>query len=303
MEVEPILSLCMSIYQLAENVKANKDRCQRVAKRVKALEELVLTIRQRGLCQFSTPVNSALKELHMTLSAAKAVIMKYSETKPVMKILKSGSTEDKFNKINERLNDNFQILSGALQIEHGDTLNRMCNTLSRRSGFEVTDIGFGNQTSLMSQDSVCSPVAPPMTSRPLMSPTTSTPVPMIAPAPPVTRPTAAMPVPSGMSPMSPMSPGPIIPMPSPSFVPVNNPIIPMNFTRPVTPSLFTPAAVSQPYVNTIYIAPKPVFRTVAPVTVRPMHTVSQIFPTNTSQMAFSQTNQSVVTTYVVNRPF
>lgn len=300
MNVELILSLCGTIYGLVEKVKANKDRCQRIATRVKALEELVLTIRQRGLCQVSTLVNNALRELHLTLSSAKALIMKYTETKTVINVLKFSINEDKFSKINERLNDNFQILSGALQIEQGDTLNKMCNTLSRHSSLDHPDIGFGNPTSLMSQDSVFSPTAPPMTPRPLMSPTTSTCVPMITPATPVTTPTAAMPVPSVMPPMS---PSPIIPMPTPSIMPVNNPTIPMNFSRPIAPSLFTPTVVSQPYVNTIFIPPKPVIRTIAPVTVRPMHTVTQIFTTNAPQVAYSQTNQSVVTTYVVNRPF
>ncbi|XP_029992831.1 mucin-2-like [Sphaeramia orbicularis] len=318
MEVDHVLTLCTSIYRIVENAKANKERCQRVAKRVKALEELVLTIKQRGLCQFSDPVNNALREIYQTLSSAKALITKFTEAKPVMNILKSSSNEDKFAKINERLNDNFQILSGALQIEHGDTLNRMCHTLSRcRSLSQQGDtpdrmyntlprshsldhppeIGFGNPTSLMSQDSVSSPTAPPMTPRPLMSPTAS---PMITPAIPVTTPTAAMPV---RSVMPPMSPSPMIPMPTPSIMPVNNPIMPVNFCRPIAPSVFAPTVVSQPYVNTVFIPPKPVIRTIAPVTVRPVHTVTQMFPVNTPQMAFSQTNQTVVTTYVVKRPF
>uniref|UniRef100_A0A3P8UQX3 Mixed lineage kinase domain like pseudokinase n=1 Tax=Cynoglossus semilaevis TaxID=244447 RepID=A0A3P8UQX3_CYNSE len=118
--IEPILSIASQIYTLVENVKANKNRCRRVCSRVQALEELVNSIRERKTIQ--TDVEKALKELCVTLRSAEQLIKKYTLSKWVERILKSGSHGEEFNSVNERLNDAFQVLSGALQVEQGNLL-------------------------------------------------------------------------------------------------------------------------------------------------------------------------------------
>ncbi|XP_020787832.1 mixed lineage kinase domain-like protein [Boleophthalmus pectinirostris] len=120
--IEPILSIASAIYDLVENVKANKKRCHRVADRVKALEELVQSARKRKAILKSDVVEKGLQELTITLTSARDLIEKYTQASWVQRILKSGSHLDGFTTVNERLNDAFQVLSGALQVEHGDMI-------------------------------------------------------------------------------------------------------------------------------------------------------------------------------------
>uniref|UniRef100_A0A3Q4I5T1 Mixed lineage kinase domain like pseudokinase n=1 Tax=Neolamprologus brichardi TaxID=32507 RepID=A0A3Q4I5T1_NEOBR len=115
--VDPILSIASQIYDLVENVKANKKRCRRVCNRVKALEELVKSIKQT-----SPGVEKALRELSVTLQSAQELIRKYASANLVERILNSSNHGDEFNSVNERLNDAFQVLSGALQVEQGNML-------------------------------------------------------------------------------------------------------------------------------------------------------------------------------------
>ncbi|XP_034033228.1 mixed lineage kinase domain-like protein isoform X2 [Thalassophryne amazonica] len=129
--VDPILSMVLEIHSLVENVKANKKRCCRVAKRVNALEELLKSIKKRARSQISADVHQALRELKYTLESAQNLIRKYASANLVERILKSSSHGDEFSSINERLNDAFQILSGALQVEHRDILYRVFEATSR----------------------------------------------------------------------------------------------------------------------------------------------------------------------------
>ncbi|GLD61692.1 gibberellin-regulated protein 14-like protein [Lates japonicus] len=87
--IEHVLGLCGTIYKAIENMKANKERCERVIQRLIALEELVLTIKQRGPDQISPNVDKALRELCSTFDFACDVILKYFQTKPVKGFLKS----------------------------------------------------------------------------------------------------------------------------------------------------------------------------------------------------------------------
>lgn len=124
--VDPILSIASQIYDLVENVKANKKRCRRVCNRVKALEELVKSIKQ-------TPpgVEKPLRELSVTLQSAQELIRKYASANLVERILNSSNHGDEFNSVNERLNDAFQVLSGALQVEQGNMLYEVFKQTTR----------------------------------------------------------------------------------------------------------------------------------------------------------------------------
>ncbi|XP_073328416.1 mixed lineage kinase domain-like protein [Pagrus major] len=135
--VEPILSIASRIYTLVENVKASRERCRRVSERVGALERLVRSIKQRGQAQTSDNVEQALEELHITLTSAEEFIMKFAKANRVERILKSSSHGDEFNSVNERLNDAFQVLSGALQVEQGDTLFKVFELTTRKGEDEV----------------------------------------------------------------------------------------------------------------------------------------------------------------------
>uniref|UniRef100_A0A3Q0T1F8 Mixed lineage kinase domain like pseudokinase n=1 Tax=Amphilophus citrinellus TaxID=61819 RepID=A0A3Q0T1F8_AMPCI len=130
--VEPILSIASQIYTLVENVKANKKRCRRVSGRVKALEELVKSIKQP-----SPEVEKALRELSLTLQSAQELIRKYASANLVERILNSSNHGEEFSSVNERLNDAFQVLSGALQVEQGNMLHEVFKQTVREKEDEL----------------------------------------------------------------------------------------------------------------------------------------------------------------------
>ncbi|XP_010789896.1 uncharacterized protein [Notothenia coriiceps] len=121
------LNLCSSIYTRAANVSANKERCQQIAQRVKALEGLILTIKHRGTGQLSPAMDDTLKEICCTLTSAKTLMEKLNRTKMFMRFLKSRRHEEQLSNLDRRLYNHFLVLSEALLIEQGDTLHRICN--------------------------------------------------------------------------------------------------------------------------------------------------------------------------------
>ncbi|MEQ2210919.1 hypothetical protein XENOCAPTIV_021959, partial [Xenoophorus captivus] len=129
--IEPILSIASQIYTLVENVKANKKRCYRVKERVKVLESLVKSIKLRDTSEHSAEVENALKGLSITLKSAQGLIEKYTLANLVKRILKSNSHGDEFNSVNERLNDAFQSLALALQLENGNQVFNVFELISR----------------------------------------------------------------------------------------------------------------------------------------------------------------------------
>lgn len=135
--IDPILSVASEIYTLVEKVKANKKRSRRVCRRVQALDGLVRSIKKRIWGQTTADVERALEELSFTLKSAKELIEKYTLANWVKRILKAGSHEDEFFSVNERLNDAFQVLSGALQVEQGNTLHQVFELASREKEDEL----------------------------------------------------------------------------------------------------------------------------------------------------------------------
>ncbi|XP_056243905.1 mixed lineage kinase domain-like protein [Seriola aureovittata] len=134
--VEPILTIVSEIYTLIQNVKANKKSCRRVFGRVQSLEQLVKSIQQRGTVQVSDDVEKALKELNGVLKSAQTIIDKYASSNWVKLILKSSSHKEEFIIVNERLNETFQLLSGALQLEQGNALYMVYVEVSKKKDDE-----------------------------------------------------------------------------------------------------------------------------------------------------------------------
>ncbi|XP_008417619.1 arginine-glutamic acid dipeptide repeats protein-like [Poecilia reticulata] len=126
--LERIFGLCTTIYHRADNAKVNKNRCQRIAQRVQTLERLVKAIKEKGPGQISSIVQQALDDLCITLVSAEQLMTKFHKSNSIEGFIKSGSNEDKFSKMNDKLDDNFQVLSGALQIEQRDMLISLCSS-------------------------------------------------------------------------------------------------------------------------------------------------------------------------------
>ncbi|AWP07952.1 Hypothetical protein SMAX5B_001257 [Scophthalmus maximus] len=76
-----ILGLCRGIFWMAAEAKVNKKRFRHLAERVKALEELVEAIKQRGPGQITQNVNRALWKISFTLTEAHELVKKCGKTK------------------------------------------------------------------------------------------------------------------------------------------------------------------------------------------------------------------------------
>ncbi|GLD61697.1 mixed lineage kinase domain-like protein [Lates japonicus] len=101
---EPILSYCCSpeIYTLVEKGKPIGSACCRVSDRVKALEELMRSIRERQMVQASDELEKSLKELFITLKSAQQLIKQYTLANWVEKAHPEPSSHgDEFKSVNQ----------------------------------------------------------------------------------------------------------------------------------------------------------------------------------------------------------
>ncbi|KAG7522061.1 hypothetical protein JOB18_012451 [Solea senegalensis] len=196
-KVEMILTvsgLIYKLYEMIETTKANKERCHRVAERVRILEQLVCTVKQRGPDHISDIVGKALNELWFTLLSAKELMMKFTKSKTVKNFALSRGNEERFLKINQRLTENIQVLSATLQVEQGNILQRVYESVSVINQNDMQPLGTAALT-------------PP----PLPTPPTSPPMPT-PPSPPMPP---FMPLPC-LHPYAPPMPTPFMPPPMPT---------------------------------------------------------------------------------------
>ncbi|XP_004566213.1 uncharacterized protein LOC101483434 [Maylandia zebra] len=268
---EGILSLTTTIKKMVDTMKSNKEYCSRIADRVKAVEGLVLNIRQRDPSQISDTVDGALRELYVILNSAKNLMAKFSQTKAVKGFFKSSSIEEKFSEVNQRLTENFQVLSGALQIEHTTMLQKVYEAVSKQSTEEEV-------CSMMANTSLTTPMFPPAL---VSSPT----VPML-PFAPMSSPTVPMPQPAQVS-------SPTVPMPQPAQV--SSPTVPMLPFAPMSsPSvpMFQPAPVSHPQHP--QLPPTPISSPTGPI----FSSIPMSNPTAAMPVTYVMSPMSVPTPYV-----
>ncbi|XP_031723241.1 vegetative cell wall protein gp1-like [Anarrhichthys ocellatus] len=253
------LTLCSAIYQIAVNAKANKRNCQQLAQRVKVLEGLVLTFKKKEQDGFSPTVENALKDLCSTLKSAKKLMKKLSQNNALRGLMKSDKDEDHFSNVDERLIDNFQVLSGVFLIDHGNDPSSMppmaYNTTTTMSQpMNMAPMGY-NPTASMPQPSSMTPrmydptasMPQPISMTPMMyDPTASMPQSSSMPPmmydptasmrqpssipPMMYNPTASMPQPSGMPPFMYNT---TAPMPQPSNMPTYSPLTPYPSQSPM----------------------------------------------------------------------
>ncbi|XP_075995446.1 uncharacterized protein LOC142989686 [Genypterus blacodes] len=224
--IDPIVSLTKAIYNLAENAKANKERCQRIVQKVKALENLVLKLKQRAPGQISDHVMQTLQLLCITLNSARDLIYRYTQdSKGKMKsLVKSGSHGDKFNKMNEELSEALMVLSAVLHVEQGDMLCKMYESVQ-----DYKSVSGEKLHEEQSPGQLVSTAKAPMT---------------------VSCPTASMPL---LGPVAPMASSTVAPMTASSptaFLPFHSPLAPMalHCPMPVASMPFTiPMAPMSPY--------------------------------------------------------
>ncbi|KAL4004078.1 beta-galactoside alpha-2,6-sialyltransferase (sialyltransferase 2) [Sarotherodon galilaeus] len=258
---ERILTLTTTIKKMVDTMKSNKEYCSRIADRVKAVEGPVLNIRQRDPSQISDTVDGALRELYVILNSAKTLM-------------------------------NFQVLSGALQIEQTNMLQKVYEAVSGQSTEEEV-------CSMMANTTLTPPMFPPA---PVSSPT----VPMPQPAQ-VSSPSVPMFQPAPVShPQHPqLPPTPISSPTSPIFssIPMSNPTAAMPVTYVMSPMSVSTPYVRQPVYNTTKsrfivtnnIASRPVMQAISQGSVTGIRTVAPI--------TLPAQNRPTVSAYVVKNAF
>lgn len=120
--------LCERLHRVIVNMKGNKKRSEQLSQTVKALQTLILTIKKKAPSQISEPILNALQEVKTSLACAEVMLIKYSQSRGIERLVKSKSFDGKFQDMNQRLNENYFTLSGALQAEHGDVLQKVDQT-------------------------------------------------------------------------------------------------------------------------------------------------------------------------------
>ncbi|TNN52147.1 hypothetical protein EYF80_037686 [Liparis tanakae] len=114
------MHLCTTIYQMADNAKTNKRKCQEIVQRVKALEALLFTIKKKKHDEISESVENALKELCNSLKSLKKLMEKVSQNNAITNFTRSKTRRnDKFTDVDERLIDNFKALCEFFLIDQG----------------------------------------------------------------------------------------------------------------------------------------------------------------------------------------
>lgn len=231
--VETLFNLCTIIHNQFSSMNANKGHCKRLSQRIVALQDLFRIIKQRGPGQISASVVKALQELKDTLTCAEVSLIKYSQTKGVMCFLKANKFEGKFCELNERLSDNFQYLSGALQVEQGDILHKVHKTVSGQ--------GQGEDRGSCQASTSHLPAS----------------YPSIVPAPPLNLPPPYTPAPNIMPPVPMFTP--------PNPIPGTYIVPPQTFLTSVPAPMAPMAPMAGSNVFVPNIVPGPVVRTVSPV--------------------------------------
>ncbi|XP_077600804.1 uncharacterized protein LOC144215625 [Stigmatopora nigra] len=120
--IETILTLCIEVYKMVNTAKSNKDKCQKVGERVCTLEKMVQSLEKRPE-NISSDIKVALEKFHQSLLQAIEFMSHFSKTNKIASFLKSSSHESTFQEINQKLTENIQLLSLALQIDQGNTIN------------------------------------------------------------------------------------------------------------------------------------------------------------------------------------
>uniref|UniRef100_A0A3B3I0E2 Protein kinase domain-containing protein n=1 Tax=Oryzias latipes TaxID=8090 RepID=A0A3B3I0E2_ORYLA len=130
--IDPILSIVKGIYEVVEQVKANEKRSRRICDRVAALEKIIRSIQSQKKVVETENVKNIIKDLADTLNATKNLLEKHADSNWMKRAIKKGYYEEEFNHVNDRLNDAFQALSLALNVEHEDAIRKVFDKVNQK---------------------------------------------------------------------------------------------------------------------------------------------------------------------------
>lgn len=185
--VEMTLSLCKSLYHKFQTTKSNPQLCEDLAKKVQSLHDLVGTINQSG--RVPSHVCRALKALCKNLQSANGLMDEFYDISPFFSFLKSDSIRENFSRVDKKLQDSLQILSTALQVQHGKMLDRVYDTLRDRSSCSrppLPDLQTSRSPSAAVPAAYCGVPMTGVAAAPSMVPTSALLVPQVFPGVPTT---------------------------------------------------------------------------------------------------------------------
>uniref|UniRef100_A0A3P9KAM2 Protein kinase domain-containing protein n=1 Tax=Oryzias latipes TaxID=8090 RepID=A0A3P9KAM2_ORYLA len=130
--IDPVLSIVKGIYEVVEQVKANEKRSRRICDRIAALEKIIRSIQSQKKVVETENVKNIIKDLADTLNATKNFLEKHAGSNWMKRAIKKGYYEEEFNHVNDRLNDAFQALSLALNVEHEDAIRKVFDKVTQK---------------------------------------------------------------------------------------------------------------------------------------------------------------------------
>ncbi|XP_061780319.1 uncharacterized protein [Nerophis lumbriciformis] len=120
--LDKTIGLCLTIYDTVKKAKHNKQRCQELVKRVRLLEEMVVSLKGRPQ-RISANVRASLLELIGSLTKAMELVKKVSNANQAVGFFSAGDHESKFKELTQKLSEDVQLLAMALQIHDGNVLD------------------------------------------------------------------------------------------------------------------------------------------------------------------------------------
>lgn len=164
-----------------QTMKTNRQLCQDLAKKVQALQELVVgTINRSG--HIPSHVRRALKTLCENLDSAHVLMAEFSNLSPFFGYLKSDSIKEKFSCVDKKLGDSLQILSTALQVQHGRVLDKVYNIVRNQISYSRPPLPHlqtsGSPSVALPAAGSSVPMSPTVAAIPCMVPTSAVMVPL-----------------------------------------------------------------------------------------------------------------------------
>ncbi|XP_061750407.1 mucin-2-like [Nerophis ophidion] len=130
--LDKTIGLCFTVYETVKKAKHNKQRCHELVHRVRLLEAMVLSLKRRPQC-ISANVRSSLLVLIGSLTKAEELVRKVSNANQAVGFFNAGDNESKFKELTQKLGEDVQLLSIALQIHDGNVLDSVYSQVAPSS--------------------------------------------------------------------------------------------------------------------------------------------------------------------------
>ncbi|XP_036296921.1 mixed lineage kinase domain-like protein [Pipistrellus kuhlii] len=116
-ELRTVITLGQDVYKQCEMMRHCEGQCKRLRRRIHGLLQPLKKLQDQGAGHLSPEIIAALGNFQTALKEAQRKIDKFSDKSNLRKFLTSGKNKELFTDVNSRLNDVYQELSLALQVD------------------------------------------------------------------------------------------------------------------------------------------------------------------------------------------